>query len=84
MSRVYHMDLETKKINCYILRDENQRLLNIYDLYIAGDELYAEINPKNVGVGYKLVRIITDKVEESNYYTDGYREFFLNVEEIKK
>ena len=83
-NKLYHMDLETKEINWYLLGDDATNVIQIRGLYMAGDELYAEINTRFSGIEYKLVRIITDKVEKSNYYIKGYREFFLNVEEIKK
>lgn len=83
-NKLYHMDLETKEINWYLLGDDTTNLIEIRGLYMAGDELYAEINTRFSGTEYKLVRIITDKVEKSNYYIKGHREFFLNIEEIKK
>lgn len=90
-SRLYHMNLETGEQNSYILKYEDKEEFDngvtMRNLYTAGNELYIEVRPAGqaqFNPSYELVRVVTDKMELSDYTVNGYHETFMIVEEVTK
>ena len=79
------MDLETGELSYYKIEDDEKNRWSIYRLYIAGDELYAEVTPVYSSGEHKLVRLAVEDTRESNYTIEHYgKEFFMKIEDITK
>ena len=85
INELCHMDLETGELSYYKIEDDEKNRWSIYRLYIAGDELYAEVTPVYSSGEHKLVRLAVEDTRESNYTIEHYgKEFFMKIEDITK